>query len=135
MFLLGWAKINMSSRLQRTCARLLYLVLVFTPSGASADCHTSDLNTTTGIACTNQSGVTALFGQGGILMNIINILIAIVGITAVFALIIGSFRFIFSGGKAETLKGAKDTILYAMIGVVVAVLAFAMINFVLVGLK
>ncbi len=123
----------MSSRLQRTCTRLLYLVLVFTPSSALAQCDINDPTTTSGIECTNQNGL-ALFGQGGILMNVINMMIAVIGIAAVIMLIVGGFKYVFSQGNKETIASAKDTILYAIIGIVVAVLAFAIVNFVLAGL-
>lgn len=67
--------------------------------------------------------------------NIINVLIGVVGIAAVIMLIIGGFRYVFSQGDEKGVKGAKDTILYAIIGIVVAVLAFAIVNFVLGGLN
>jgi magnesium-transporting ATPase (P-type) len=67
--------------------------------------------------------------------NIINIMIGVIGIAAVIMLIIGGFRYVFSQGDEKGVKGAKDTILYAIIGIVVALLAFAIVNFVLGGLQ
>ena len=46
-------------------------------------------------------------------------------------LIIGGFRYVLSNGNEKSVTAAKDTILYAIIGVVIALLAFAIINFVL----
>ena len=45
-------------------------------------------------------------------------------------LIIGGLRYVISQGDANNVKQAKDTILYAIIGIVVAILAYAVVNFV-----
>lgn len=66
---------------------------------------------------------------------ILNILIGLVGVAAVIMLIIGGLRYVFSSGDEKGVKAAKDTILYAIIGIVVAVLAFAIVNFVIQGLQ
>lgn len=63
--------------------------------------------------------------------NVINILLFVVGAGAVIMLIIGAIRYVVSGGDQQAVAGAKNTILYAIIGIVVAVLAFAIVNFVL----
>lgn len=63
--------------------------------------------------------------------NVTNVLLLIVGVASVIMLIIGGLRYIFSGGSKEAVDGAKNTILYAVIGIVVALLAFAIVNFVL----
>lgn len=68
---------------------------------------------------------------GTLLERIVDTLIFIIGIVAVIALIIGGLRYILSGGNPQAAKGAKDTILYALIGVAVAVAAYAMVNFVI----
>ncbi len=71
---------------------------------------------------------------GALITLIINMMIAAIGIAAVIMLIVGGFKYVFSQGNKETTASAKDTILYAIIGIVVAVLAFAIVNFVLTGL-
>jgi hypothetical protein len=45
-------------------------------------------------------------------------------------LIIGGFRYVVSGGDSTAVQGAKNTILYALVGIVVAFLAFAAVNFI-----
>ena len=67
--------------------------------------------------------------------NIINTLLLVIGIAAVIMLIIGGFRYVFSAGNEKSVSGAKDTILYSIIGIVVAVLAFSIVQFVLGQLK
>ena len=67
--------------------------------------------------------------------DIVNLLIFSIGMVAVLMLIIGGFRYVFSQGNEKSVTGAKDTILYAIIGLVVAILSFAIVNFVLGGLS
>ena len=58
-------------------------------------------------------------------------LLLFVGISAVIMLIIGGFRYVFSQGNEKNISGAKDTILYAIVGIVVALLSYAIVNFVI----
>lgn len=60
-----------------------------------------------------------------------NTLLFIVGIAAVIVIVIGGLRYIVSGGDPKGTAGAKDSILYAVVGIVVALLAYAIVNFVL----
>ncbi len=46
-------------------------------------------------------------------------------------LIIGGIRYTISGGDSTAVTSAKNTILYAVIGIIVALLAYAIVNFVL----
>ena len=72
-----------------------------------------------------------LFGSGGILNTITNILLFIVGALSVVMIIVGGLRYVVSAGNSTAVTAAKNTILYAVVGLVVAFLAFAAINFVL----
>lgn len=65
------------------------------------------------------------------LKTIVNILLFVLGAIAVIMIIIGGIRYTTSNGDAGSIKGAKDTILYSVIGLVVAILAYAIVNFVL----
>jgi len=62
---------------------------------------------------------------------VINIFSLIVGVIAVIMIIVGGIMYATSAGDAGRVKTAKDTILYAVIGIVVAVLAYSIVNFVL----
>ena len=63
--------------------------------------------------------------------TIINILSAVVGIIAVIMIIIGGLRYITSGGSDTSVTGAKNTILYAVIGLIIVALAQLIVRFVL----
>jgi amino acid transporter len=62
---------------------------------------------------------------------IINILSSLVGILAVIMIIYAGFRYVTSGGKDDAVKGAKNTIVYAIIGLVLVALAQIIVHFVL----
>jgi hypothetical protein len=64
---------------------------------------------------------------------IINLVIYAIGFVAVAMVILGGVQYSTSSGDATKVKKAKDTILYGIIGLVVAILAFAIVNFVLDG--
>ena len=63
--------------------------------------------------------------------QIVNILTAIVGVIAVIMVIVAGFRYITSGGDANRIKSAKDTLLYAIIGLIIVALAQIIVRFVL----
>lgn len=65
-----------------------------------------------------------------IIQNIIRVLLFIVGAASVIMLIIGGIRYTLSGGDQSAVANAKNTILYAVVGVVVALLAYAAVNYV-----
>lgn len=62
---------------------------------------------------------------------IINVALSVLGIVAVIMIIIGGVTYTTSNGDASKVQKAKNTILYGVIGLVVALLAFAIVNFVL----
>lgn len=89
-----------------------------------------------GVNCAgNATTGGTLFGASGIVTNVINTMIFVTGIVAVVFIIIGGIRYIVSQGDEKSINGAKNTVLYAVIGLIIAILAFAIVNFVLNGLR
>lgn len=81
-----------------------------------------------------QGDAASLFGeggQGGIFRTITNVLLFLIGAISVIMLIVGGIRYVVSGGDSTAVQNAKNTILYAIVGVVVAILAYAVVNFVI----
>ena len=66
-----------------------------------------------------------------VLNTIINVALYIIGFVAVVMLILGGFQYTTSAGDASKVTKAKNTILYGIIGLIVAILAYAIVNFVL----
>jgi cytochrome bd-type quinol oxidase subunit 2 len=62
---------------------------------------------------------------------VVNVLSVVVGVIAVIMIIVAGLRYITSGGKQESVTSAKNTILYAIIGLVIVALAQLIVHFVL----
>ena len=75
-----------------------------------------------------------LFGDNGIFKVITNAALFIIGAVSVLMLIYGGIRYTISAGDSKAVTDAKNTILYAIIGIIVALLAYAIVNFVLSSL-
>ncbi len=71
----------------------------------------------------------------GYIQNIIKILLQAVGIISVIMIIVGGIRYATSDGDSTKVTSAKNTILYAVVGLVVAILAYAIVNFVTTNIK
>jgi hypothetical protein len=65
-----------------------------------------------------------------IIMIVVNTLLFVIGIISVIMIIIGGIMYTTSAGDSGQVTKAKNTILYAVIGLVVALLAFAIVNWV-----
>lgn len=73
-------------------------------------------------------------GAGGlnrVISRVINILSTIVGVVAVIMVIISGFKYITSGGDPQKASGAKMTLIYAIIGLVIVALAQILVRFVI----
>ena len=66
-----------------------------------------------------------------VMNTIINVVIGVIGFVAVAMIIVGGFQYTTSSGDTGKVTKAKNTIMYGIIGLVVALLAFAIVNFVL----
>lgn len=76
-----------------------------------------------------------LIGPDGVFTQVTNIALYIVGIISVLMLVWGGLRYILSGGDSKKITDAKNTILYAIVGLIISVLAYAIVRFVLNGIS
>jgi hypothetical protein len=86
-----------------------------------------DLSNTSQTSCGTQAEGTV----SGILKTVIDIFSLIVGAVSVIMIVIGGFRYIISGGESSNVSGAKNTIIFAIVGLVIVVLAQILVQFVL----
>jgi hypothetical protein len=91
----------------------------------------SDLTTGAGNTCAPANTSTGTQKIQDIVTTIVNIFSVVVGIVAVVMIIWGGFKYITSGGDSGNITGAKNTILYAIVGLVVVALAQFIVQFVL----
>ena len=68
---------------------------------------------------------------GVVIRRIINIFSVVVGAVSVIMVIIGGFRYVVSGGDSSNISKAKNTILYALVGMVIVLFAQVIIRFIL----
>lgn len=80
--------------------------------------------------CTRPGEKEFVGENNSLFRSIVNILLFIVGAISVIMLIVGGIRFVVSSGDASQVQSARNTIIYSLVGVVVAFMAFAMVNFV-----
>lgn len=81
--------------------------------------------------CNSKTSSDPLTGSNGALAKITNIIAIIAGALAVILIIYGALKYVTSGGDSGNVKSAKDTIFYALIGIVVIVVSRTLIVFVL----
>lgn len=78
--------------------------------------------------CEDEEGEDSL---NNLITNIVNIFSVVVGVISVIMIIIGGFKYITSGGDSNSVTNAKNTIMYAIIGLVIVALAQFIVRFVL----
>ena len=125
----------MSTRLKQILSSLLIIPIM--ALGVSAALQINNVNVVRATDMTLSSGVSSSQGDdvpqdlaGEVFKNVVNILLFIIGAVSVIMLIYGGIRYTTSGGNANSVTAAKNTIMYSIIGLVVAILAFAVVNFV-----
>ena len=113
-------------------ASLGVAVLVGTTPVQAAGCEPSGgLGGAINASCTLGSGQQSkLVGSGGMVTDIINIMLFVIGILCVIMIIWGGIRYTISNGASDKVKDAKNTILYAVVGLVIAIIAYALVNWV-----
>jgi hypothetical protein len=100
-----------------------------TAYGADAKSAICDgITTTTGNGCDVSPNSNKIRSA---LKLVLEVLSFIVGIAAVIMIIIGGFRYVISAGDGANTAGAKNTILYALIGLVIVAFAQLIVKFVL----
>lgn len=106
-------------------------------SAADNDCPAEDVSVKDagiggGASCARpDDSASSLFGgDDGVFQTITNIMLFLIGAISVIMLIVGGIMYVLSGGEQSKVTSAKNTILYAIIGIVVAFLAYAAVGFV-----
>jgi hypothetical protein len=104
--------------------------IIFSP--ALYALNVSNLTIQDGVNAVHGNGQPSeLFGAAGIFTTISSLLLYIIGALSVIMIIFGGLRYVISGGNTASVTAAKNTILYAIVGVIVALLAYSIVNFVL----
>ena len=125
----------MSTRLKQILSSLLIIPIM--ALGVSAALQINNVNVVRATDMTLSGGVSSSQADdvpqdlaGEVFKDVVNILLFIIGAVSVIMLIYGGIRYTTSGGNANSVTAAKNTIMYSIIGLVVAILAFAVVQFV-----
>lgn len=119
-----------------TIAAAFFVGLVLLASPVSAQTTPKD-SVCEGIGLTaGQTGNTSCAPTGGtqiedVIAAAINLISIVVGVIAVIMIIIGGLKYIMSSGDSNNINSAKNTILYAIIGLVIVALAQVIVRYVI----
>ena len=99
-------------------------------AGSSADEVCKGIGAVDGSGnCTQDNSLT------NVVRNIINIFSIVVGIVAVIMIMVSGFKYITAGGDSGSITSAKQTLIYAVVGLVVVALSQFIVRFVLDQIK
>ncbi len=102
---------------------------VLTPTATYAACGSPADCVKAGVGKAGGGGATAEPQE--IIKTIVRALLFLIGAISVIMIIIGGFRYVVSQGDSGNVTAAKNTILYAVIGLIVAIFAWAIVDFVI----
>lgn len=107
----------------------IFSIGIIAPSLAAAGSVVSDICNTdpNGALCTSSKDTDLM----GYVKTITNTMLIILGVLAVVMIIYGGITYTISAGDAKKVEQAKNTIIYSVVGLIVAVLAGVVVNFVL----
>ena len=70
-----------------------------------------------------------------VIKNVTNIMFFIIGAVSVIMLIYGGIRYTTSGGNANSVTAAKNTVIYSIVGLVISIFAYAIVNFIVTNVN
>jgi hypothetical protein len=137
-----------TTMIQKIKSSILVLVTMFTfgapmlvPVAVYATCQADNgiqqglgagIDQTTGVSGScNDASTTGAGSLEAVAKKVVNIFSIIVGIVAVIFVIYGGFRYITSGGDSGSVGNAKNTLIYALVGLVIVALAQLIVHYVL----
>ena len=82
-------------------------------------------------ATTDEMRNKQIDGSNGVIRIVSNILIWVVGIVAVIMIVWSGFKYITAAGDTSKVASAKNSLIYAIVGLIIAILAYAIVNFVI----
>lgn len=106
-------------------------ISVFADGNTAGGAGTAGENARSGVSNVNPGANTDLLSM---IQTILNVVFGVIGIVAVIMIVIGGVHYTISQGDSAKIQKAKNTIMYGIIGLVIVLLSFAIVNFVLNGL-
>lgn len=105
------------------------------PVAAQQDLFKKACSNANSAICDSSSEGKTRDDAAGRVKDVINTILYVLGIVAVIMIVIGGFRYVTSNGEQNNVSQGKNTILYAVIGLIVAILSYTIVNFVIFRLQ
>lgn len=82
-------------------------------------------------ATTDEMKNKQIDGSNGVIRTVSNILIWVVGFISVIMIMWSGFKYATAAGDTSKVASAKNSLIYAIVGLIIAVLAYAIVNFIM----
>ena len=83
-----------------------------------------------GAATTSEMEGRKIDGDSGLVKSVVNILLWVIGILSIIMIIFSGIRYVTSAGDASKTKAAQNTLIYSVVGLIVAIMAWAIVDLV-----
>lgn len=112
-------------------ALLFFSPKTYAASGVFTICNNQAIASSAGCSGVHKGAGSSKDPIITLLKTVIAIFSYIIGIAAVITIVISGFRFVMSEGKSENVSAARSAILFAVVGIIIAIVAQLLIVFVL----
>ena len=117
-----------------TVAVMVFGVSIIYQTGNTEIAGAINSEITSGMNATS-AGTSTPTDANVVIKKVTNIMFFIIGAVSVIMLIYGGIRYTTSGGNANSVTAAKNTVIYSIVGLVISILAYAIVNFVVTNIK
>ena len=117
-----------------TVAVMVFGVSIIYQTGNTEIAGAVNSEITSGMNATS-AGTSTPTDANVVIKNVTNIMFFIIGAVSVIMLIYGGIRYTTSGGNTNSVTAAKNTVIYSIVGLVISILAYAIVNFVVTNIE
>ena len=117
-----------------TVAVMVFGVSIIYQTGNTEIAGAINSEITSGMNATS-AGTSTPTDANVVIKNVTNIMFFIIGAVSVIMLIYGGIRYTTSGGNANSVTAAKNTVIYSIVGLVISIFAYAIVNFIVTNVN
>lgn len=128
MRILSFSSVRSSMWVAIAAIATMIMLLYVAPQVGASEIGEACNNTSSSLICDARGENIA---EDGFAENLTNLLLFILGIGAVIMIVIGGIKYATANGDASKISSAKNTILYSVVGLIVALMAWGIIRFVI----
>ena len=109
-------------------ATMMLASFVSLPASASSS---ATKNVRSGYKASGGTNQDKLTGNGGVIEVVVNTMLFIAGLLAVIIIIYSGIKYMTANGDKQKIESAKSTLMYAIVGLIITIIAYAIVNFVI----